>query len=70
MTPEEERYEYQTVHIIPGVIVWDYDLNPLANEGYRLVAVVPLTQFIYEDGKQIGTANGSSLIFERRKEIE
>lgn len=67
----KEQYEYKTIQILPGAIVWEADLNRLGGEGYRLIAVVPLTQVIYTNaGETEYISNGTDLIFERRKETE
>jgi len=70
MDKEKEQYEYEIIHILPGGGVWSDILNGLGEKGYRLVAVVPLTQVIYNDGQPSYTGSGTDLIFERRKEIE
>jgi hypothetical protein len=67
---EKPKYEYETVLIHPGRIVWESDLNRLGEQGYRLVATVPLMSINIEEGKPVAVNDGSSLIFERRKETE
>ncbi len=70
--PDKEQYEYETVQIVPGAIVWESDLNRLGEQGYRLVAVAPLTQVVHSglEGLPEYINSGTSLIFERRKENE
>ena len=72
MTPEEkEQYEYETVHLLAGGTAGNEVLNRLGDLGYRLIAVVPLAQIIYDArSNPVEVSNGTQLIFERRKEIE
>ena len=66
----KEQYEYETIHVTPGTIIWDNDLKEMGEKGYRLVGTIPLTQFNYDDGRVVTITNGTNLIFERRKETE
>jgi hypothetical protein len=67
----KKKYEYKTVHVTPGATAWEGDFNSLGEEGYRLVAVVPLVAIYYGgEGSSTEVSNGSLLIFERRKETE
>lgn len=70
MDDSKEKYEYETIQIVPGGIVWNSELNSLGEQGYRLVGVVPLTQVLYNGVVPAQTSNGTNLIFERRKETE
>lgn len=68
---EKEQYEYETIQILPGGLVYESDLNGLGKEGYRLVGVVPLTIVNQDiDGWPQYHSAGTSLIFERRKETD
>jgi len=64
-----EKYEYETIHLLPGSAALEGELNNLGREGYHLIATIPIVQITYNGPEQTELSGGTQLIFERRKEI-